>query len=82
MTKSNKSSKEESKVEIGVDMVTGAAAALLYSDEEIREVFSKEDADEFIELRKQARKNFATSKYEIGNNDEQLPMAAEDESGY
>lgn len=82
MTKSNKSSKEESKVEIGVDMVTGAAAALLYSDEEIREVFSKEDADEFIELRKQARKNFATPKYEIGNNDELLPMAAEDESGY
>ena len=82
MTKSNKSNNEASKVDIGVDMVTGAAAALLYSDEEIREVFSKEDADEFIELCRQARKNFATPKYEIGNNDEQLPMAAEDESGY
>ena len=82
MTKSNKSNNEASKVDIGVDMVTGAAAALLYSDEEIREVFSKEDADEFIELRRQARKNFAIPKYEIGNNDEQLPMAAEDESGY
>ena len=82
MTKSNKSNNEASKVDIGVDMVTGAAAALLYSDEEIREVFSKEDADEFIELRRQARKNFAAPKYEIGNNDEQLPMAAEDENGY
>ena len=78
MTKSNKSSRETSKVEIGVEMMTGAAAAMLYSEEEIRDVFSKEDADEFIELRRQARENFAPPKYDIGNNDEQLPMAAEE----
>ena len=62
MTKSDKSSKETSKVDIGVDMMTGAAAALLYTDEEIRDIFSKEDADEFIELRRQARENFADRK--------------------
>ena len=82
MTKSDESSKKASKIEIGVEMMTGAAAALLYSDEEIRDVFSKEDADEFIELRRQARENFAPPKYQLGGNDEQLPMAAEEESNY
>ena len=83
MTKSNKNSREASKVEIGVDMMTGAAAAMLYSDDEIRDVFSKEDAEEFIELRRQARENFAPPKsYDLGYNDEQVPMAAEDEIGY
>ena len=83
MTKSNKINKETSKVEIGVEMMTGAAAAMLYSDDEIRDVFSKEDADEFIELRRQARENFAPPKsYDLGYNDEQLPMAAEEESDY
>ena len=81
MTKPKKSS-ETSRIDIGVEMMTGAAAALLYTDEEIREVFSKEDADEFIELRRQARKNFAALKYEEDNNDEELPMAAEDEGKY
>ena len=65
MTKSDESSKKASKIEIGVEMMTGAAAALLYSDDEIRDVFSKEDADEFIELRRQARKNFAPPKYKL-----------------
>ena len=82
MTKLNKSSRKTSKVDIGVEMMTGAAAALLYSDEEIRSVFSKEDADEFIELRRQVREKYTPKEYELGNNDEELPMAAEEESGY
>ena len=82
MTKSDKSSKETSKVDIGVDMMTGAAAALLYTDEEIRDIFSKEDADEFIELRRQARENFSPKGYDVESDDAQLPMAAEDEGKY
>jgi hypothetical protein len=82
MTKAEKSSRETSKVDIGVEMMTGAAAAMLYSDEEIREVFSKEDADEFIELRRQVKKNFAPKGYDTDSDDEQLPMAAEDGSDY
>lgn len=82
MTKSNKSSKETSRIDIGVEMMTGAAAALLYSDDEIRSVFSKEDADEFIELRRQVRENYSTQKYNTDSDDEQLPMAAEDGSDY
>ena len=82
MTKSDKSSKETSKVDIGVDMMTGAAAALLYTDEEIRDIFSKEDADEFIELRRQARENFAPKGYDVEEDQTQLPMAAEDDSDY
>jgi hypothetical protein len=82
MTKSNKSSRNTSKIDIGVEMMTGAAAAMLYSDEEIRDIFSKEDADEFIELRQQARRNFAAPKYDSDNSDEELQMAAEDEVGY
>ena len=63
-------------------MMTGAAAAMLYSDEEIRDIFSKEDADEFIELRQQARRNFAAPKYDSDNSDEELQMAAENEGEY
>ena len=82
MNKSKKSSNEDSRVEIGVEMMTGAAAAMLYTDEEIRSVFSKEDADEFMEIRRQARENFAAPKYNAGDCDEQLPMAAEEDSDY
>ena len=82
MTKSKGSNRKASKIEIGVEMMTGAAAAMLYTEEEIRSVFSQEDADEFIELRRQARMNFAALKYDTEGSDEVLPMAAEDESGY
>lgn len=82
MTKSNKSSSKASKIEIGVEMMTGAAAAMLYSEEEIRSVFSKEDADEFIELRRQVRENSTPPKYDTESYDEELPMAAEGESNY
>lgn len=81
MTDADNSSKKTSKVDLGVEMMSGAAAAMLYSDEEIREIFSKEDADEFIELRRQARKNFAPKGYDV-EEEEQMPMAAEDESKY
>lgn len=81
MTDADNSSKKTSKVDVGVEMMSGAAAAMLYSDEEIRDIFSKEDADEFIELRRQARKNFAPKGYDV-EEEEQLPMAAEDESKY
>lgn len=82
MTNSEKSSKETSKVDVGVEIVTGAAAAMLYSDEEIRDIFSKEDAEEFIELRRQARENFAPKGYDMEDDETQLPMAAEGESDY
>ena len=82
MTNSEKSSKETSKVDVGVEMVTGAAAAMLYSDEEIRDIFSKEDAEEFIELRRQARENFAPKGYDMEDDETQLPTAAEGESDY
>ena len=82
MTKSKGSNRKASKIEIGVEMMTGAAAAMLYTEEEIRSVFSQEDADEFIELRRQARMNFAAPKYDTEGCDEALPMAAEDESEY
>ena len=81
MTDAENSSKKTSKVDVGVEMMSGAAAAMLYSDEEIRDIFSKEDADEFIELRRQARKNFAPKGYDV-EEEEQMPMAAEDESKY
>ncbi len=81
MTKSDESSRKASKIEIGVEMMTGAAAALLYSDDEIRNLFSEEDANEFIELRRQARENFAPQEYDSIDN-EDLPMAAEEDCDY
>ena len=82
MTDADNSSKKTSKVDVGVEMMSGAAAAMLYSDEEIRDIFSKEDADEFIELRRQARANFAPPKYDSSDDSEELPMAAEEDCEY
>ena len=60
-----------------------AVALISGGEEKIMGIFdTKEDADEFIELRRQARENFGPPKYKFGSNDEELPMAAEEGSDY
>ena len=79
---SKKSRDPEFGVNIGVDIVSGAAAAMMYTEEEIRDVFSPEDAEEFLELRREVAKNFASMSDDITYpdcDDGQCLMAAEDE---
>lgn len=83
MAMSNKSQKKISSIDMGVDIVSGAAAALMYTEEEIRDVFSPEDAEEFLALRKKAMKQFAPKGYELGGEDnDTCSMAAEDGADY
>ncbi len=83
MAMSNKSQKKISSIDMGVDIVSGAAAALMYTEEEIRDVFSPEDAEEFLALRKKAMKQFAPKSYELGGEDNgTCSMAAEDGADY
>ena len=62
-------------------------AAMFYSDEEIRATMSPEDADEFIELRDELvssakPRTISVGEYSDGDNENDLPMAAEDEEAY
>ena len=83
MAMSNKSQKKISNIDMGVDIVSGAAAALMYTEEEIRDIFSPEDAEEFLALRKKAMKQFAPKSYELGAEDNDVcSMAAEDDADY
>lgn len=83
MAMSNKSQKKISSIDMGVDIVSGAAAALMYTEEEIRDVFSPEDAEEFLALRKKAMKQFAPKSYELGGEEnDTCSMAAEDGADY
>lgn len=82
---SKKSRNPEHGVDIGVDIVSGAAAAMMYTEEEIRDVFSPEEAEEFLELRREVVRNYMSHKYDITTpdcGDTQCQIAAEDEEKY
>ena len=82
---SKKSRNPEHGIDLGVDIVSGAAAAMMYTEEEIRDIFSPEDAEEFLELRREVVRNYSSQKYDITTpdcGDTQSQMAAEDEEKY
>ena len=66
--------------EVLIDMLAGAAAALAYTDEEIRDVFDEEEAQEFIDLRNSVKARLRQQEIRCyGEGPEQItPMAAED----
>lgn len=59
-------------------------AGMLYSDEEIMENMSPEDAAEFIELRNELllSRHETVLGRDYGNDEGELPMAAEEECAY
>ena len=81
-----KKQSNKSREEIAIDMVCGVTAALTYSDEEIYSTISKEDADEFIQLRKEVQEEISLkdTRFKIGYgiDDEEFSLAAEDEVPY
>ena len=72
--------------DVYIDMISGAAAALTYTDREIRDTFSPEEAQEFIDLRDKvfAELDIDKRKYGIVFDDEEesTPQAAEEEAPY
>ena len=70
--------------EVLIDMLAGAAAALAYTDEEIRDVFEEKDAQEFIDLRNSVKARLREQEMQYyGEAPEQhTPMAAEDDTPY
>lgn len=78
--------KENDKnLERGMDLFGECLAAMMYSDEEIRETMSPEDADEFIELRNKLLESGSPREIVLGgykSDEESLPLAAEDEETY
>ena len=79
--------KENKKnLERGMDIFSECLAAMMYSDDEIRETMSPDDADEFIRLRNSLVAPDASCERVIGgygNGDEDvLPLAAEDAEIY
>lgn len=77
-------SKQNSQ-DIAADIISGATAALSYTDEEILGTLPKEQAQEFIELRNKVLAKVENGKreYSIGNaDDDTMSLAAEEESSY
>lgn len=79
--------KENKKnLERGMDIFSECLAAMMYSDDEIREMLSPDDAEEYIKLRDGLVASDASCERVIGgygNGDEDvLPLAAEEEENY
>ena len=63
--------------------IEGATEALMYTEEEIYDTFEKEDAEEFIALRKECMKNMGLS-YDTNEmkNSVSYMLAADEDSNY
>ena len=76
----------DKNTERGTELFSECLAAMMYSDEEIRETMSPVDAEEYIKLRDGLVASDASCERVIGgygNGDEDvLPLAAEEEENY
>lgn len=73
--------------DVYIEMLSGAATALTYTDKEIRDTFLPEDAQEFIDLRDKifAELDIDKRKYGLASDEDSsddLPLAAEEEATY
>ena len=73
--------------EVAVELISGAAAALTYTDDEINDVFEPESAKEFIDLRNRVLESLgidgsAKNGYAFAADSCSSMLAAEDVSGY
>ena len=77
---------DKKKTGKGMDIFSECLAAMMYSDEEIREAMSPDDADEFIELRNNLVAPGSSREVSIGgygdSDDSELSLAAEQEETY
>ena len=74
-------------LEAAVDMISGAATALMYTDDEINEVFEPDSAKEFIDLRNRVLKDLdlgasCNEGYSFDAGCSASMLAAEEGTGY
>lgn len=78
-----KKQEKQSGRDICVEILSGAAAALAYTDEEIRDTLPPEDAQEFIALRNRTLASLENDSHTYGPDEESnLTMAAEEDAPY
>lgn len=78
-----KKQEKQSGRDICVEILSGAATALTYTDEEIRDTLPPEDAQEFIALRNRTLASLENDSHTYGPDEEStLTMAAEEEAPY
>ena len=78
-----KKQEKQSGKDICVEMLSGAVAALAYTDEEIRDTLPPEDAQEFIALRNRTLASLENDSHTYGPDEESnLTMAAEEDAPY
>ena len=72
--------------DVYIDILSGAATALTYTDKEIRDTFSPEEAQDFINLRDKIYAELDIDKYEYGlasrDDDNDIQLAAEEQEPY
>ena len=76
----------EKNIERGTELFSECLAAMMYSEEEIRETMSPDEADEFIRLREELLAPGSSCEKIVGiydgDDEDALPLAAEDEETY
>ena len=83
----NKKQGSDMALEAAVDMISGAATALMYTDDEINEVFEPDSAKEFIDLRNRVLKDLGlggscNEGYSFNAGSSVSMLAAEEGAGY
>lgn len=80
-----KKQEKQSGRDICVEILSGAATALTYTDEEIRDILPPEDAQEFIALRNRTLASLENDSHTYGispDEESTLTMAAEEDTPY
>lgn len=80
-----KKQEKQSGKDICVEMLSGAAAALAFTDEEIRDTLPPVDAQEFIDLRGRTLASLENDSHTYGispDEESTLTMAAEEDTPY
>ena len=83
----NKKQGSDMALEAAIDMISGAATALMYTDDEINEVFEPDSAKEFIDLRNRVLKDLdlgasCSEGYSPNAGSSTSMLAAEEGTGY
>ena len=83
----NKKQGSDMALEAAIDMISGAATALMYTDDEINEVFEPDSAKEFIGLRNRVLKDLdlggsCNEGYSFDAGCSVSMLAAEEGAGY
>ena len=74
--------KRRSEGAIMADVLRGVAEAISYTEEEIRDTLSPEEAEEFIQERQILMESFKKYREEVNKKKNKMSLAAEDPAEY